>query len=166
MERGLNITLISFSLLLASLIGFEIVLWDPVITGRLHETASFSPTAGNLPEIEKIPELRLPGLRLYREITERPLFAKARRPAFTDESQGRMWDFPEELMLQGIFGTAEKRTAVFFDKQTTKKFYLSTNQQLSGWRIVMIMPTGVILVKGHHQKILRLEYTKVQDANP
>jgi hypothetical protein len=77
-----------------------------------------------------------------------------------------MWDFPEELMLQGIFGTAEKRTAVFFDKQTTKKFYLSTNQQLSGWRIVMIMPTGVILVKGHHQKILRLEYTKVQDANP
>lgn len=147
-------------LLLAALIATEMMLWIPQHPTEMKDTSINSMAHLALPDADDLPEFRLPALRLYREITQRPLFIKDRRPSYgshaRNQSPIQQADLPENLELQAVFITPQKRTALLFDELKQKKLRLSENQQIYGWRIVKIEPWGLILAKGPYQKRLHL----------
>ena len=164
MGKGLTISLSLITLLLGVVIGIELTLWYPLDSNKVSDLSTQSTFTTQFEEIDMLPAVRLPSLRLYREISGRPLFVTDRRPLNTNRLGKYGADFPKGLVLQGIYSTADKRIAVLFDKQKNKKIYLSYNQQISSWRVVKITPSEIMLVKGPYQKILRLENIKESDA--
>ena len=164
MGSRLRIFLTLSLLLLGILVVAELVLWQPQHPSMIIDTSANSMMQTSSLNADAILEFRLPGLRLYREITERPLFTKDRRPSNPSQSIVKDTEFPEHLVLQAVYTTAQKRTALLFDQKNKRKLRLSNNQQILGWRVLEIEPWGVILAQGPYQKILHLEKAnKVRD---
>ncbi|MEN8130506.1 MAG: hypothetical protein ABFS45_10010 [Pseudomonadota bacterium] len=161
MANGLKFFLHLSVLLLAALIAAEMMLWKTQHPTEMKDTSIDSMTHLALPDADDLPEFRLPALRLYREITQRPLFTKYRCPSYGSSYQNQSTiqkaDFPDNIELQAVFITPQKSTALLFDALEQKKLQLSENQQIDGWRIVKIASWGLILAKDSYQKILHLK---------
>ena len=159
----MKISLTLLTLLFCLVVGVELVLWQPAEPTEVPEPSAHPMALTNLMPIETHPEFRLPGIKLYRDITERPLFAKARRPADHIHSTRQAPHFPDDYVLQGMFYTDRRPTAIVFNKKSHEKSYLTTGQQIAGWRILQITSSGLTLARGPYQKIMRLEEAAVRE---
>lgn len=74
----------------------------------------------------------------------RPLFSATRRPAPTGKDEDAPDDTLANMRLTGIVTEPGKRLAIF-DVSGTKPLAVKEGEELSGWRIEAITPSGVSL---------------------
>jgi hypothetical protein len=140
---------------LGVLIAVELLVWDPVPPSR-HTPANIDPAhterLSSLMIDEPLPEFRLPGLRVYREITERPLFTKERRMASPPQPQTQLPTDPGIVLyyleLQAVVITPQAREAVVYDKKSRQVLRIQKNSEIYNWRVAEIDHNELVLSHG------------------
>jgi hypothetical protein len=99
---------------------------------------------------------------VYREIAERPLFIKSRRPPeiFSSGSDAvsatETAAFPERLQARAVVITPEARRVLLYDRNDRATFYLDTGAVIEGWRVMRIERQGATLTRGHRKVFLEV----------
>lgn len=103
-------------------------------------------------------EFRLPAFSVYREIVERPLFSRSRRPrrAAALPAETEYERFPIGIRLQAVVTASGGRAVVVHDAKSKATRYVGVDAIVRGWRIVEIRSDGVVLERGGRRFFLPL----------
>jgi len=99
---------------------------------------------------------------MYREITERPLFIKGRRPPEIIPATAQVVEtneaspFPAHLRARAAVITPEASRVLLYDRNSQTAFYVAVDDMVEGWRVTRIERHGATLTRGHQQVFLKI----------
>ena len=108
------------------------------------------------------PDFRQPPLRVYREITERPLFIKSRRPLVPLAAESELAGdtatsgFPDHLRAQAVVITPEASRVLLYNRKSRATVYLGIYDEIEGWRVTRIERSGATMTRGRKQVFLTI----------
>jgi len=105
-----------------------------------------------------VSEFRLPALRVYREIEQRPLFSRHRgadTPPPRPQPQVPIL-YPTQLVLQAILITPETHSVLLYDRERHETLNVHLQEQIQGWTVTEIEENHVTLTKDGYRIPLRL----------
>ncbi len=140
-----------------------------LLTGEwlhLHTQRSGKPlpersVSAPIPETDLTPDtFALPGVTLYQQMAERPLFMESRRPAPPASAEPPPPPPPEKagpinFKVMGILATPEGRMALIADAKGKYK-RMKVKDSLDGWHISDIKPDRLLLEQGGFKEDLSL----------
>ncbi len=114
-------------------------------------------------------EFRLPALRVYREIEQRPLFSKQRRgnpPSARRKTRGPPSLNPAQLVVRAIVITPETRNAHLYDRKRHETLNVHRHERVQDWIVTEIEKNRVILSKGGQHITLGLRESSPSPKRP
>jgi general secretion pathway protein N len=159
MMRGWTaLHLAGFAMLLLACLGLSAVIYDeltddpPPPVGRVAD-ASPAPAAVAVPPDEA--PFTLPALESLKEVTDRPLFSAARRPAAARTAQQTASDL-SSLQLRGVIISDQSRLALVQQAKSAAIMRVKEGQELQGWTVQSILPDRVVVQRGASVQELKL----------
>lgn len=126
----------------------------PASTATLPSSAAVPKTPGRF---------TLPPLESFAEVTERPLFSSSRRPTAVDTPQSAERQ-PLSAILAGIVISGTSSSVIVSHGDPPVLTRLKTGDDLDGWSVTSIEPTGVVLRRNGEEQQLKLRDIPGQTA--
>lgn len=122
-----------------------------LLAGQLRATPASPPpqampSAAALAPSAAPPRFTMPPLARYREVTERPLFVRSRRPDGAES--GHTAEPASELSLVGIVISPTGRQALLQFGNPSKLVQVKEGQTIDGWTVESIRPNLVLVRQG------------------
>lgn len=156
-----TLLLLLIACVVASAVAYQTVFGEGGNDAQASSQAS--PSSYNPPEIHSLAALK--SERNYAAIDRKPIFFESRKPP---QAPNKVKTKPVQirkpkLEVVGIVSETDKKIALLKPEKTTEVLALSSGEIISGWNIVLIEDTHIILESGDHRERYAIkDYPKLE----